>query len=155
MGEAKQVRMERLSAERVQSTLCFCGKLALTRAKARTVGFVAEKRMTDFGKMHTDLMGAAGFQAAFDETGNRFSARPFVSRPQPVMRDGVAPARAYSHFHTRSGIAGDRFVDNPFSGFWYAPGNREITSLQATTAAMISKLCRERAVGTVGLGDDQ
>ena len=40
--------------------------------EARAVGCVAQERMAGMGEMDADLVGAAGFQPAFDQAGRRF-----------------------------------------------------------------------------------
>src|SRR5438105_15740011 len=103
--------------------------------------------MADLGKMHADLMRAAGLQPAFNETCNRPSLGVAIDRAGFVMCERTAAASAHGHFHARFRIAADRFVDGSLARIGNAPNEGEIAALQLSVPAAIGELCRERPVG--------
>ncbi len=52
-------------------------------------------------------------------------------------------------------MAADRRVDGAVRPRRRAPHEREIAALELALAAMIGELLRQRAMGLVGLGDDE
>ena len=67
---------------------------------------IAEQRMAEVGKVHTNLMRAPGFQAQFKQ-----AAVPALLQC-PVMRDGRAPPGGNHAFNDAARPAGNRQIDH-------------------------------------------
>ena len=79
-------------------------------------------------------------------------------RDHLVVGHRVASASRYGHDgHLGAArlVAADRRVDGAVRPRRRAPHEREIAALELALAAMIGELLRQRAMGLVGLGDDE
>jgi hypothetical protein len=66
--------------KRLTTAFAASGRRLAFVLKPRRIIRVADQRMADMGHVHADLMGAAGFEPAFDHGGERRGIRLFEKR---------------------------------------------------------------------------
>lgn len=67
--------MERLTRKALHRCGRLCGQRLGGQFAFAAINRIPDKPVTCMGHMHTDLMGAAGFQPAFDQRNNRWRAK--------------------------------------------------------------------------------
>jgi len=126
--------MQGLSSKTVQSVPSRRRQPARLGLEAGSVGRVAEERMTGMGEMDANLMGAAGFQPAFDQTGRRFPVRALESLQHLPVGDGGASLGAHRHPVAALGVPVDRLVDGALRARRGAPLRPAVRVCRAESA---------------------
>ena len=113
--------MQRLSAKSLKG-------LARSRMEQRGLGFeagavgvVAEQRVADVGEVDSDLVGAAGFQPAGEQAGDRLAVEAVVFLQEFPMGYRVAAARAHGLLVARLRVAVERRIDRAARAIRHAP----------------------------------
>src|SRR3954471_23702121 len=99
--DGKQIRVQRLPPQGRQRGLGARSKRIGLGLEMRAVDGIAQQRVPDMGQMHPDLVGAAGFQLAGEQRGNRLAV-PAIKRLRDLpMRHGLSAALAHRHLLPR------------------------------------------------------
>lgn len=156
MCENQQTGVEGLSRETADGTLERLFKAVDFRFEACAVVVIADQRVADMRHVDADLVGSAGFQAAFDQAGNCrrvFRSEAFLDLPvSDRMPAGGLDDGYFLPVALRTGEIG---VDRAFQAAWRSPYNGNIGSFQWTGLAMIGKLRRKALVSCIGLGNNK
>lgn len=148
--------MQRLPPEGFEGGPGAGPELAGLGLEVRTIDVVPHQGVSGMGEMDPDLMGAASFEPASKQSGNRLAV-PAVERvPDLPVGNGLAAARAHGHLLARMRVAIDRSVDRALPAVWRAPDKGQIASLQCAGASVVGELCAQRLMrGIVLRGDHQ
>jgi len=155
MLEAQFRGMEGLAAERLQGVPGALAEAAHLRFEAAAVYRISENRHPDVGKVHADLMGAAGFEL---EAEQRHGARVGLEGSQElVMGYGVAAGFAAGHCDLgavrlaaakprRDGVTGTQGL---------SPYQRAIGPVHSAIGAVGGELLGKPLMGGVALRHDE
>ncbi len=157
MLKAQHAGVQGLAAELFKGGACGLGEVSGRGLIAGAIKRIAEDRVADVGHVDADLVGAPGLQPAADQADLGRWRTGRESFGHFIVGDGAAGRLGLGHRHLLAvgGVAGDRLIDGGAAPVRFAPGQGVIGALQPAVAAMGGKLGTQRAVGRVGLGDDQ
>ncbi len=144
--------MQRLPPERRQRVARAFAQPDRLGLEAGGIGFVAHDRVADMGEVDADLVGAAGFEHAGEQAGDWLAVEPAIGLAQLPMRHCRPAALAHGAFLAVERAAVERGVNHALRAAGCAPGEREIAALQFA-GELVGELLRQRAVGTIVLGD--
>ena len=131
--------MQRLAAERQRGAGLRAEQAGLG-LEAGAVGGVAQDRVADMGQMHPDLVGAAGFQGAGEQAGDRLAVAGRQSFQHLPMGDGRAAAFAHGALVAGMRMAVERGVDGAFRPVGRAPDEGEIAALERPSRPVVGEL---------------
>ena len=96
--------------------------------------------MADGGEVHPDLVGAAGFEPAGEQAGDRRAVGAGIALEHLPMGDGFAAALAHRHLVAGARVAVDRLVDGAARPVGRAPDEGQIAAAQRPGAAVVGEL---------------
>ncbi|MND98608.1 hypothetical protein D3C80_909680 [compost metagenome] len=158
MFEGEQIGMQRLARKAANGAFCRFFQQVRLGAEGGAIFGITDQRIADMGHMHADLVGAAGFQAAFHHRGEAGGVRSFmVTLHHLIMGDrlaGVIRILVFDGAFGAVGTAAECCVDGAAQGARAAPDDGLVGPLQRSGAAVIGKLRGEMPVGIVVLRHD-
>lgn len=147
MFDSQKIGMQRLPSKGVEGGAGGGAKEGGLGPVAGAVNRVPEEWMSEVCDMNPNLVGSAGFQAAFDQTHRGFSRRrsfrirlAFVFLQHLPVRDRLPTSLTHRHFFPRMRVPVDRRVDGPARTIRDSPGEGEISALKLPGAPVIREL---------------